>query len=231
MRVIAQIIGDAIHFAWKPVKRAREYTLHWLDKDGQWLILDLLEGDSVKPAADGLIHWVDETPGPIGPGGTYRVAAHARPSPSPAIAESAPVSVKLRRSARPAKRSATSTSPILARLKRTRHGWTTLLPREMGQCFGKRIEVRVEAREIDESCAMLLQSISLHLPKLAQCVERKVDLGDIEDEAAVGRVRVWINADTHRPGEWTIVVTAKGSDYAWHIEFNRLRVKDVRAGD
>jgi hypothetical protein len=221
------------------------YVVLWLDKARKWLSLASLENEEVVPNREGYIEWADEYPGSMGPGGTYQVEAFADLFSDRKLAGSAPVVVRRASPARSTKvdlhrrlarrRTPSRVKALISRLKSTRHGWSILLPAEAGTCLGKRIEVEVETPELSDEVIDLLAAILENLPRLAARAERAIaDGGGAEqpdDGVRIDRPRIWIDPQTHGPGQWTMVVGVKGSDYAWHVEFTRARFREVWSGD
>lgn len=71
----AQRIGsDLIRLTWPPLEGATAYSVEWLDEDGAWRELDLLEGQELQPNAHGLLQYDDTVVSRDS--NTYRICAH-----------------------------------------------------------------------------------------------------------------------------------------------------------
>jgi hypothetical protein len=247
-KVEGSIVERGTRLRWKPVRRAKAYAIEWLDKDQDWQVLWSLEGDEATPNQDGFVEYTDDCPGPMGPGGTYRVAAYFDPSLQGRHITSAPVVLspsKPTRSARgdllqrlARRKTSPRVTALISRLKWSQHGWRMLLPQEAGKCLGKRIKVEVRSPQLTDPVIDLLTAIFENLPKLAVRAEKAFaeygGFAALDEEDQIGRPRVVID-ETLRQGKsagaWTMVIDVEGSDYGWHIEFVRSRFKQIWAGD
>ena len=232
---------------WNPVARAAAYAVEWLSKDREWLTLSWVEGDEAAPGADGLVGFIDEYPGPTGPCGTYRVAAHVDPDGEGERVTSPPVALTPGRPTRAARAELVRRvgrrawpAPVKAMvsgLRRGPHGWASLLPAAAGRCLGRRIEVEVRSPQLTDKVIDLLAAILGRLPKLAARAERAFadhgGYGALDEADKLRRPRIVIDGfprEGKSAGAWTMVVGVEGSDYAWHVEFARTRFKAIRAG-
>jgi hypothetical protein len=248
LKVEGSIIEGRARLRWKPVRRAKAYAIEWLDEARKWKALWSLEGEEIAPHQDGFLEYIDEYSGPMGPGGTYRVAAFLDPNLERELVTSTPVVLSPPKPTRPAKSdllqrlARRKTSPrvaaLISRLKWSQHGWRMHLPKEAGQCLRKRMEVEVRTPQLTDRIIDLMTVIFENLPRLAARAEKAFhDYGgfaalDAEDQ--ISRPRIVIDETLHQnksAGAWTIVMDVKGSEYGWHIEFVRSRFKQIWAGD
>lgn len=241
------IEGPRLTLRWKPVVRAKRYVVQWLDQDREWIGLAYLEGEETVPDAEGFVQYVDETPGSMGPGGTYRIAAYFTDVLTGAVVLSPPIvaepykpkrtsRLELQRRLKRIKGSADAKAHVLA-LKWSRHGWTTVLPAEAGTCLGKRIELHVRQPDLGDDVLGLLLTILVNLPKLAARAEKAWQDYDgdlaVEDERELKRPRVLIDpamGGKATAGRWSILIGLKSSDYTWHVNFARQRFREIWAG-
>jgi hypothetical protein len=248
LKVEGCIIEGRARLRWKPVRRAKAYAIEWLDEARKWQALWSLEGEETAPHQGRFLEYIDEHPGPMGPGGTYRVAAFLDLNLQRELATSTPVVLSPSKPTRPAKgdlrkRLARRKTParvaaLISRLKSSQHGWKMLLPEEAGQCLGRRMEVEVQSPQLTDPIVDLLTVIFENLPRLAARAEKAFDdyggFAALDAEDQISRPRIVIDETLHQrksAGAWTIVIDVKGSDYGWHIEFVRSRFKQIWAGD
>lgn len=247
LEVEGALLASGAKLRWRPIPRAKAYTIDWLDEDREWATLEYLEGAEAVPAEDGYVHYVDDYKGPTGPGGTYTVAAYFNLNFSGRTLRSSPVVLSPPRPKRStpqdlARRVKGKAWPpevkaLISRLKWGRHGWATLLPKESAMCLGQRIEVEVRSPALTDATLDLLAVIFENLPKLAARAEKAfADYGGPAalDDDKLKRPRIVIDDSVgvgKSAGRWAMVIGVEGSDYAWHIEFVRSRFKNIWAGD
>ena len=248
LKVKGSIVQKKPKLQWKPVARAKAYAIEWLSKDRTWDTLWTLRDDEIAPNEHGLIEYVDNCPGPMGPGGTYRVIAYFNLDFEGKTVVSSPVVLPPNKPKRltlnefsrrvKGKKWPANVKSLILRLKWSQHVWTMLLPKEVGLCLGKRIEVSVKSQELTDEVLDLLALIFANMPKLASRSEKAFnDYGGplaFDEDIQIDRPWIVIDDSLHEgksAGRWTMVIKIKGSDYGWDIEFMRSRFRRIAGGD
>jgi hypothetical protein len=245
-RVGGKVVDRATHLWWKPVPKAKAYAIEWPTGGNRWATIGEVDGDGCTPDADGLVRYVDQSPGPAGPGGTYRVVAYFSEELQGSCVTSAPVRV------RPAGFKPPSRAELLARLRRLRvpapvaeliaplkygpRGYTAVLPKDAGTCLGQRIEVEVNGQDLNDATLAALAEIVGNLPKLAaraaRAFEEEGGEAALDESDRLARPRIVLRATAGKPAPtpWSLIVEIKDSDFGWHIQFVGTRFKEIWAG-
>jgi hypothetical protein len=244
---IAAFSSDAgIHLQWKPVPGAERYNIEYLCEDDGWRVLDILEDAAASANADGFVEFFDRYPGPVGPGGTYRVLAYASPDLDEAEIASTPVAIF------PYKPTESDNQSLLARIDSlstsaqvkallrsiewSPHGWKTHLPEDAGMFLGQHTSVLVHSVLLSDPVVHLLASILGTLRDISTQAEQAIGghkgYTSLKGERPLTPAEIWIAEEVlaEKPGAWTMVVGIKGSAYFWHIEFLNTQFKKIWAG-
>lgn len=244
-RVKGSISDGRALLRWHPIARAKVYEIDWLRKDRQWATLSSLEGEGITPNNDGVLQYIDECPRPMGPWGTYRVTAYFNSNFEGKSLQSAPVVLAPSKRQRAmlndlsarleGKKWSANVKSLIMRLKWTQHGWTMLLPKEAGQCLGKRIEVVIQLQTLSDKVLNLIAMIFKNLPKLARRSDKAfTDYGGfaaLDEEDQNTRPRILLDTTPGKQaGNWTLIIEIKDSDFGWCIEFVGSQFKEIWSG-
>jgi hypothetical protein len=137
---------------------------------------------------------------------------------------------------------------LLKTLERNEYGWQVLLPVEFGNFFGSQVAIEFQTREIpnrrpppavSEGEKELARDILLRLREVLREAERRFkryNAGtDPPATSLVSRPHIWIQRGeigVAHPRRWALVVEAKdATDFGWHLEFDRVKFREIWAGD
>lgn len=237
-----------ITLRWKPFPHAKSYAIEWKARDGVWFAVSTRSGRDTAPDDGDYLTYTDTYPGPMGLGGTYRVIAYLDPNFQSETASSLPIVLTPNKpnlavleefSARVrSKPWSPEIKAIVSGLEWSPYGWHVLLPDDTSRLLSMCIEVEVLKPTVTDDLLDLLASILANLSALSLQAEKVFHqyLGSttLSKEDVLKRPRIVIYdaaREEKAEGTWEFLVQVDGSDYAWHIMFERQELKGIFAGD